>query len=121
MDHIIAVLVHLDVSEMPNSLLLPRWSKNARSRVSEYMENGPSCWDSMVTCRYWMLNDLCSEMCVLASSEFNDFVDVVDKVQSEILRLKQKRKAQEGSVRDPPMPRRTYFSRPGFDVYGWLW
>ncbi|XLR43488.1 hypothetical protein S83_028148 [Arachis hypogaea] len=45
-DHIVAVLVHLDAKEIPKSLLIDRWSKNARLKVWEFMENGPFCWES---------------------------------------------------------------------------
>ncbi|XLS82321.1 hypothetical protein HN51_048152 [Arachis hypogaea] len=64
-DHIVAVLVHLDAEEIPKSLLIDRWSKNVRSKVWEFMENGPFCWESMRTCRNWTINDMCREICVL--------------------------------------------------------
>ncbi|XLU78479.1 hypothetical protein S245_001900, partial [Arachis hypogaea] len=37
-DHIIVVLVHLDIIEIPASVVLERWSKDARSRVRAFME-----------------------------------------------------------------------------------
>ncbi|XLT22736.1 hypothetical protein HN873_054028 [Arachis hypogaea] len=100
-DHIIAVFHHLDITEMPASVILERWSKDARSRVRAFMEKGPFCWDSMVTCRNWMLNDLCRELCVLASAQVDDFVDVTGKLRNEILHLKSKRVSPIGEGTDP--------------------
>ncbi|QHO56116.1 protein FAR1-RELATED SEQUENCE 5 [Arachis hypogaea] len=87
-DHIVALLVHLDFTEIPTSLVLERWSKNARSKVRQYVEKGPFSWDSMVSCRNWMLNDLCREMCVLASVREDKFETMTEKIRSEINRLK---------------------------------
>ncbi|XLT68781.1 hypothetical protein HN873_025220 [Arachis hypogaea] len=78
-DHIVAVLVYFDAEEIPKSLLIDRWSKNARSKVWEFMEKGPFCWESMRMCRNWMLNDLCREICALASSGEAKFNELRDK------------------------------------------
>ncbi|RYR20760.1 hypothetical protein Ahy_B03g065989 [Arachis hypogaea] len=74
-DHIIAVFLHLDITEMSASVVFERWSKDACSRVRAFMKKGSFCWDSMVTCRNWILNDLYRELCVLASTQMDDFVD----------------------------------------------
>ncbi|KAL4331247.1 hypothetical protein AHAS_Ahas13G0481000 [Arachis hypogaea] len=87
-DHIVAVLVHMDATEIPSTLVLGRWSKDARSKVREFMEKGPFCWDSMVNCRNWMLNDLCRELCVVASNDADQFVQVTQKIRNEISRVK---------------------------------
>ncbi|RYR69034.1 hypothetical protein Ahy_A03g015559 [Arachis hypogaea] len=100
-DHIIAVFHHLDITEMPASVVLERWSKDARSRVRAFMEKGPFYWDSMVTCRNWMLNDLCRELCVLASTRVDDFVDVTGKLRNEIFQLKSKGVSPSGEGADP--------------------
>ncbi|KAL4316360.1 hypothetical protein AHAS_Ahas15G0277300 [Arachis hypogaea] len=47
-DHIAALVLHLDFMEIPMSLVLKRWSKNARSKVRRYVDKGPFCWDSMI-------------------------------------------------------------------------
>ncbi|RYQ83726.1 hypothetical protein Ahy_B10g102528 [Arachis hypogaea] len=87
-DHIVALLVHLDFMKIPMSLVLERWSKNDRSKVRQYVDKGPFCWDGMVTCHNWMLNDLCREMFVLASVRKDQSATVIEKVRSEITRLK---------------------------------
>ncbi|XP_025615733.1 protein FAR1-RELATED SEQUENCE 5-like isoform X1 [Arachis hypogaea] len=87
-DHIVAVLVHMDATEIPSTLVLGRWSKDARSKVRAFMEKGPFCWDSMVNCRNWMLNDLCRELCVVASNDADQFVQVTQKIRNEISRVK---------------------------------
>ncbi|RYR25187.1 hypothetical protein Ahy_B02g058838 [Arachis hypogaea] len=48
-DHIIAVLIHVQLSDTPDSLVLDRWSKNARSKVRAFVEKAPFCWDSTIT------------------------------------------------------------------------
>ncbi|XP_020989536.1 protein FAR1-RELATED SEQUENCE 5-like [Arachis duranensis] len=45
--HIVALFVYLDFMEIPTSLVLGRWSKNAWSKVRQYVKKGPFCWDSM--------------------------------------------------------------------------
>ncbi|XP_016165820.2 protein FAR1-RELATED SEQUENCE 9-like [Arachis ipaensis] len=87
-DHIVVVLVHMDATEIPSTLVLGRWSKDARSKVRAFMEKGPFCWDSMVNCGSWMLNDLCRELCVVASNDADQFVEVTQKIRSEISRVK---------------------------------
>ncbi|XLR54148.1 hypothetical protein S83_004820 [Arachis hypogaea] len=74
--------------EIPTSLVLERWSKNARLKMRQYVEKGLFCWDSMVTCRNWMLNGLCKEMCVLASVREDQFETVTMKVRNKITHLK---------------------------------
>ncbi|XLR52542.1 hypothetical protein HN51_003264 [Arachis hypogaea] len=118
-DHIVALLVYLDFMEIPTSLVLGRWSKNTWSKVRQYVKKGLFCWDSMVSCRNWMLNDLRREMCVLASVREDQFTTVTEKVRSEINQLKYDTEAGpsstvvvsqsstlEGCVQDPLVVRR---------------
>ncbi|XLQ99476.1 hypothetical protein S83_065675 [Arachis hypogaea] len=88
-DHIVAVLVHLEMTDIPDSLVLDRWSKSTRSKVRAFVEKGPFCWDSTITCRNWILNDLCREICVLACRHEAEFAEMTDKVLHEIARLKE--------------------------------
>ncbi|XLR10511.1 hypothetical protein HN51_047155 [Arachis hypogaea] len=48
-DHIVAVLIHVQLSDIPASLVLDHWSKNARSKVRAFVEKAPFCWDSTIT------------------------------------------------------------------------
>ncbi|XLR23868.1 hypothetical protein S83_051768 [Arachis hypogaea] len=128
-DHVVAVLVHLDATELPKSLILDRWSKNARSRVRAFMDNGPFCWDSMVTCRNWMLSNLCRELCLLGSAGDAEFYELTDKFWNEIVLLKERKKGMqadrertephaesttlEGCIRNPLMVRHNKPQRRG--------
>ncbi|QHO08421.1 hypothetical protein S245_049094 [Arachis hypogaea] len=128
-DHVVAVLVHLDATKLPKSLILDRWSKNARSRVHAFMDNGPFCWDSMVTCCNWMLSDLCRELCLLGSAGDAEFSELRDKFQNEIVLLKEQKKCMqadrertephaesttlEGCIRNPLMVRHSKRQRRG--------
>ncbi|RYR25227.1 hypothetical protein Ahy_B02g058877 [Arachis hypogaea] len=44
-DPIVAVLVHLEMTDIPDSLVLDHWSKSARSKVRAFVEKGLFCWD----------------------------------------------------------------------------
>ncbi|RYR25185.1 hypothetical protein Ahy_B02g058836 [Arachis hypogaea] len=48
-DYIVAVLIHVELSDIPNNLVLDRWSKNARSKVRAFVEKALFCWDSTIT------------------------------------------------------------------------
>ncbi|RYR46764.1 hypothetical protein Ahy_A07g032573 [Arachis hypogaea] len=116
-DHIVAVLVHIELTNIPNSLILHRWSKKARPKVKAFVEKGPFCWNSMITYRNWVLNDLYREMCVLSCGNEAELVDMTDKIHWKILRLKEKKDCGnlegwndvkkspklEGCIRDPQM------------------
>ncbi|KAL4293534.1 hypothetical protein AHAS_Ahas18G0137700 [Arachis hypogaea] len=64
----------MDATEIPSTLVLGTWSKDSRSKVRAFMEKGPFCWDSMVNCHNWMLNDLCRELCVPVSNDADENV-----------------------------------------------
>ncbi|XLU81100.1 hypothetical protein S245_004520 [Arachis hypogaea] len=48
-DHILPVLIHVELSDIPDNLVLDHWSKNAHSKVRTFVEKAPFCWDSMIT------------------------------------------------------------------------
>ncbi|XLT05284.1 hypothetical protein HN51_044033 [Arachis hypogaea] len=103
----------MDATEIPSTLVLGTWSKDSRSKVRAFMEKGPFCWDSMVNCHNWMLNDLCRELCVPVSNDADEFVEVTQKLRNEISCIKGSVKevgerpnvvgssTLEGCVRDP--------------------
>ncbi|XLR44552.1 hypothetical protein S83_029212 [Arachis hypogaea] len=49
-DHIVAVLKHVELTDIPDSRVLDRWSKNAHSKVRAFAKKSPFCWDSTITC-----------------------------------------------------------------------
>ncbi|XLR53590.1 hypothetical protein HN51_021854 [Arachis hypogaea] len=48
-DHIVAVLIHVELSDISDSLVLDRWSKNACYKIRAFVEKAPFCWDSTIT------------------------------------------------------------------------
>ncbi|KAK2383386.1 hypothetical protein QL285_070845 [Trifolium repens] len=61
-DHIVCVMVYLNMVEIPSSLVLDRWTKNAKE-LSNYTRQGqPGGWDSMSVCRYKSLNQRCRDI-----------------------------------------------------------
>ena len=51
-DHIIAVLVYLDISKLPKSLVLHRWTNNCKDTAEGINDNGGLAWDSLGVTRY---------------------------------------------------------------------
>ena len=79
-DHIIAVLVYLDISELPQSLVLDRWTKNAKEAVIGLYEKIGLMWDPLAASRHGCLAHWCKEMCVEAcrrSRHFNAARDML--------------------------------------------
>jgi hypothetical protein len=61
-DHIVCVMVYLNMVEIPSTLVLDRWTKNAKE-LSNYTTQGQtSGWDSMSVCRYKSLNQRCRDI-----------------------------------------------------------
>jgi len=60
-DHIVRVMVCLNMVELPRCLVLDRWSKTAKDSFNcgEGQSNG---WDSMTVCRYKSLNQKCRDV-----------------------------------------------------------
>ncbi|XP_057415359.1 protein FAR1-RELATED SEQUENCE 5-like [Lotus japonicus] len=63
-NHVVAVMLALDMGEIPESLILGRWTKHAKESVNvQYQSKG---WDPLQTCRYVSLLESCTQMCKLA-------------------------------------------------------
>ena len=89
--HIIAVLVHLDVDELPKSLVLDRWAKRAKQCIESQIIQDPIKGDSVL---YRMhvgsfvhhYKRLAKVTCVVDE----DYYDMWDKVANETLQLELK-------------------------------
>ncbi|KAL4397183.1 hypothetical protein AHAS_Ahas01G0166400 [Arachis hypogaea] len=62
-EHIIAVLVLNNVHEIPRSLILPRWTKDAKLVAVESMG---VIWDSVQLTQHWCLMDWYRKVCKIA-------------------------------------------------------
>ncbi|CAJ2631983.1 unnamed protein product [Trifolium pratense] len=61
-DHIICVMVYMNMVEIPSALVLDRWTKNAKDSVNYTSQGQSGGWDSMSVCRYKSLNHRCREI-----------------------------------------------------------
>ena len=59
---VIAVLVYLDISELPKSLVLNRWTKNAKEAVQGLYKGKGFIWDSLVASRHANLAHWCKQV-----------------------------------------------------------
>ncbi|CAJ2636437.1 unnamed protein product [Trifolium pratense] len=113
-DHIVCVLVFLDIAELPTCLVLPRWTKIAKDLIVGSYPGGSLYWDSQVTARYSSLVKMSKDVAELVYDDLDDYHRVVDVHNAELKRLKAKHpkgKTAVGSstmdvnVLDPPQVR----------------
>ena len=87
-DHIIAILVYLDISELPRSLVLDRWTKNAKEALWDMVDSNGGAWDSLIASRYGCLMDWGRQVCSLACRKANHFHEARDSLTGLFQRLK---------------------------------
>ncbi|QHO16836.1 Protein FAR1-RELATED SEQUENCE [Arachis hypogaea] len=80
-EHIVYVLVFLNILELPKSLVLIRWSKNANT--STFDSNGIT-WESIILSQYGCLMDWCRQLSYVASRRHDRFQVVRDTIMSLI-------------------------------------
>jgi hypothetical protein len=102
-DHIMAVLLYLDFDELPNCLVLPRWSKFAKDLIREKYSSGSLYWDSQSAARYSGIVQLCKEVAGLVYEDLDGYNDFVESLSGEIHRLKLKKNV-EFSELSPVLP-----------------
>lgn len=89
-DHIVQVLIFLDFDELPDCLVLPRWSKTAKDAIRRMYTNGSFYWDSHLVARHATLHFLFRELAELAHVDEEDYNHIVDVVTYEIGKLRVK-------------------------------
>lgn len=87
-DHIVAVLMCLDFDDIPDSLVLPRWSKFAKDSIRERYASGSLYWDSQPAARYSGIVHLCKLVAELVYEDPDEYNRVIDMLGGEISRLK---------------------------------
>lgn len=78
-DHILRVVVYLNMCELPACLILDRWTQNAKDLVNYSAQGQSNGWDSMTVCRYKSLNQRCRDV--------NSFVCKFPDAYAETLEL----------------------------------
>ncbi|XP_020987719.2 uncharacterized protein LOC110277616 [Arachis duranensis] len=98
-EHIVCVLVFLNILELPKSLVLTRWSKNAKT--STFDSSGVT-WESIILSQYGCLMDWCRQLSYIASRRQERFHLVRDTVMSliEDFKIEDEQEKQVGAQAD---------------------
>ncbi|XP_057746603.1 protein FAR1-RELATED SEQUENCE 9-like [Arachis stenosperma] len=98
-EHIVCVLVFLNILELPKSLVLTRWSKNAKT--STFDSSGVT-WESIILSQYGCLMDWCWQLSYVASRRQERFHLVQDTVMSliEDFEIEDEQEKQVGAEAD---------------------
>ncbi|XP_015961233.1 protein FAR1-RELATED SEQUENCE 9-like [Arachis duranensis] len=105
-EHIIAVLVLNNVHEIPRSLILPRWTKDAKLVVVQSMS---MIWDSVQLTQHWCLMDWYQKVCKIACHSTQKFQFARDIA---VLMLKHFVNKDAGDTSFPPEGPPTESGRP---------
>ncbi|XP_058786646.1 protein FAR1-RELATED SEQUENCE 5-like [Vicia villosa] len=85
-EHIVAVMVYLNIVEFPENLVLNRWSLYAKESISGSYEDGSHYWDSHLVARHATLVNLSKEVADchiwMLKSKYNN-EDVPDNIHVE--------------------------------------
>ncbi|KAJ1424198.1 Zinc finger, PMZ-type [Sesbania bispinosa] len=88
--HIVRVLVYLDYGELPQSLILERWTKRAKDSIRKMFISSSHYWDSPLIACYAAMLEQCIELCNLAARYDEEFTRIREWITSEIQCLKEK-------------------------------
>lgn len=99
-EHMVAVLVKLNFTDLPNCLVLPRWSRCAKDLIRDRHVDGSIYWDSQLAARYATLVLVSKEVAYYAHRDVVDYRDVMDLLISKLGSLKLK--YGEGGDGDDP-------------------
>ncbi|KAJ1381925.1 hypothetical protein SESBI_44713 [Sesbania bispinosa] len=78
-DHILSVMMYLDIGEIPRSLILVRWTKSAKEYflASNRMTN--QYWKALLEAMLKSCEDMCEVACL---SRFG-YYDTMDKIERQ--------------------------------------
>lgn len=117
-EHIVSVLIHLNIIVMPNSIILPRWTKGVKDAVNAANANSSSQHDPAFVTSYATLVERCKRLlnaafqCGNNPEEIRNTNDLVEN-QTERLELVGSTNRDEpsfmdtqtgGSIGNPPPP-----------------
>ncbi|KAK7278712.1 hypothetical protein RJT34_23748 [Clitoria ternatea] len=96
--HIIAVLVFLDIEDLPDNLILLRWRMSVKETVVRNNEATPMCLRSQTISRNTALAYWSRQVCNLACKTEEDFNEYLDKFMLEFRHLESKHIEGPGEV-----------------------
>ncbi|XP_057422495.1 protein FAR1-RELATED SEQUENCE 5-like [Lotus japonicus] len=97
-EHIVAVLHHLKIDELPQCLILKRWTKGAKDGVYSAKGAGGVCWDSQKSARCGALMELYRVLSELNSDTLEDFNNARKNANQQIELGRAKRSCQRGDL-----------------------
>ncbi|XP_057420178.1 protein FAR1-RELATED SEQUENCE 5-like isoform X1 [Lotus japonicus] len=97
-EHILAVLHHLKVEELPGCLIMKRWTKGAKDGVYSAKGVAGHIWDSQKSARCGALMDLYRVLSELNSDTLEDFNNARNIANQQIELGRAKRSCQIGDV-----------------------
>jgi hypothetical protein len=89
-EHVVTVLVFLDFNELPDCLVMSRWSKKANDLIHGSYTNGSFYWDSQLVAKQTNLHSLCKEIVKVAHRHDEDYNHFVELLTHELNNLKLK-------------------------------
>jgi hypothetical protein len=95
-EHIIALLVFLDIAELPYTLVVARWTKNAKEAICSTNKNLPKNWDSHKSSRYSALMFRYMRLSKLVSESGDDFNSHMEQAAADIHKMETKRGLNDG-------------------------
>ncbi|CAJ2658779.1 unnamed protein product [Trifolium pratense] len=95
-DHILATMLYLDFDQLPECLVLPRWSKYAKDSIRDTYASGSLYWDAQPAARFSAIVQMCKVAAELVFNDLEEYNHIVDILGGEIRRLKIKRNDQSG-------------------------
>ncbi|XP_057431365.1 uncharacterized protein LOC130724200 [Lotus japonicus] len=96
-DHIIGLLVHLDIDVIPECLVLQRWCKAAKDCMKGNSDSTYKFWESTVLARLGSLVLRSREMFNLGCESMDDYLDTIEVMENHVTKLKAKKLAVSGS------------------------
>ncbi|GAU49160.1 hypothetical protein TSUD_407070 [Trifolium subterraneum] len=97
-DHIVCILVYLDIDELPKCLVLPRWTKIAKESIVGSYSGGSLYWDSQVTAQYSSLVKMSEDVAELMYDDLDDHNQVADVLDAELKQHKAKHQTCKTNV-----------------------
>ncbi|RYR42241.1 hypothetical protein Ahy_A08g038711 [Arachis hypogaea] len=96
-EHIVCILVHEDIEELPRSLVLPRWTKTAKVGLQNAVGLH---WDSLMLSQYGCLMDWFRQLANFACRDNERFIFTQEMAMNLLKQFKEEDAAQKGGVND---------------------
>jgi len=87
--HILRVVIHLDMQELPKSLLLDRWTKGVKEGLNEKLRTRGRGFEVILnSIKYAAMVYSCHELCSLVCLSNDDIVEVNNMIETQTRKLR---------------------------------